>query len=96
MKRDELLLKAAELVNGARADVYGDAYENHQRIAKMWEVILGTPITVEDVYMCMIAVKLARLANMQNHEDSWVDIAGYAALGGEALFNIDDVKGVMK
>jgi hypothetical protein len=31
----------------------------------------------------MVAVKQARLIISPNHEDSWVDIAGYAALGGE-------------
>jgi hypothetical protein len=31
----------------------------------------------------MIGVKLARLANKMGHEDTWMDIAGYAALGWE-------------
>jgi hypothetical protein len=31
----------------------------------------------------MADVKLARLANDDKHEDSWVDLAGYAACGGE-------------
>ena len=40
-------------------------------------------ITVEQVYACMIAVKLSRLIETPDHEDSWIDICGYAALGGE-------------
>jgi len=35
------------------------------------------------VYACMIAVKLSRLIETPDHEDSWIDICGYAALGGE-------------
>lgn len=40
----------------------------------------------------MIAVKIARILNGgHNHTDSWLDIAGYAQLGGE-LFNANEVK----
>lgn len=84
MKRAELLQKSADLIDGDRAKIYGDARENHERIATMWSAILGQDLTADQVYMCMIAVKLARLANTPDHEDSWVDIAGYAALGGES------------
>lgn len=83
MNRKEILNKAESLVNGPRAKEYGDAHENHDRIAKMWSVLLDTEVSVEQVYQCMIAVKLARLTVTPEHEDSWVDIAGYAALGGE-------------
>ena len=83
MNRAEVLSKAESLVNGPRAKEYGDAHENHARIAKMWSVLLDTEVSVEQVYQCMIAVKLARLTVTPEHEDSWVDIAGYAALGGE-------------
>lgn len=83
MKRKEILSLASKLVDETRAEVYGDSYENHDRIARMWSVILGQEVTVSQVYQCMIAVKLARLYNSPDHEDSWVDIAGYAALGGE-------------
>ena len=83
MKREEILQKAESSVNGPRAKDYGDAYENHDRIAKIWSVILDKEITVSQVYQCMVAVKQARLIISPNHEDSWVDIAGYAALGGE-------------
>ncbi len=83
MKRDEILETAKELVNGPRAKSYGEAYKNHERIALMWSVLLEKDITVSQVYQCMVAVKLARLIVTPEHEDSWVDICGYAALGGE-------------
>jgi len=82
MKRDQLLQKAEELINGDRAEEYGDAKKNFEDIAKMWSVILEKEITPQQMALCMIMVKAARLMKT-DHEDSWVDIAGYAALGGE-------------
>lgn len=83
MNRVDVLSSAKELVNGVRAQAYGDAYKNHERIAKLWSVILEKDVSVAEVYQCMILVKTARLMNTPDHEDSWVDIAGYASLGGE-------------
>jgi hypothetical protein len=83
MNRDEVLADAKEKINGPRAKDYGDAYENHDKIAKMWSAILGMEVTVAQVYQCMLAVKIGRLITTPEHEDTWVDIAGYAALGGE-------------
>jgi hypothetical protein len=83
MKREQILDKAKVLISGERAKDYGDAYLNHKRIAELWSPILDKDITVEQVYACMIAVKLSRLIETPDHEDSWIDICGYAALGGE-------------
>ncbi len=83
MNRKEILEKAESLVNGPRAQDYGDAYDNHERIAQMWSVLLDTDVSVSQVYQCMVAVKLARLIVTPDHEDSWIDICGYGALGGE-------------
>jgi hypothetical protein len=83
MKRDKLLDEAKNLVNGPRARDYGDAYENHERVAQLWSTILGQDVSVSQVYQCLMALKLARLIVSPTHTDSWVDIAGYASLGGE-------------
>ena len=83
MKREQILDKAKTLISGERAKDYGDAYLNHKRIAELWSPILDKDITVEQVYACMIAVKLSRLIETPDHEDSWIDICGYAALGAE-------------
>jgi len=82
MKRDEILETAQSLINGARASEYGDAKENFQDIADLWSVFLSRPTTRQEVAVCMVLVKSARLMK-SNTEDSWVDICGYAALGGE-------------
>ena len=83
MNRKEVLRKTESLINGPRAKEYGDAHENHARIAQMWSVLLDKPVTIQQVYQCMVAVKLARLIVTPDHEDSWIDICGYGALGGE-------------
>lgn len=80
--RSNVLAQADKLVNGARADEYGDAKQNFGDIAKMWSVLLGTDVTAQQVALCMIAVKSARLMKSDS-PDSWVDICGYGALGGE-------------
>ena len=83
MKRNELLDTANNLVNGPRANDYGDAYENHERVAQLWSPILGQDVSVSQVYQCLIALNLARLSVTPTHIDSWIDIAGYASLAGE-------------
>ena len=82
MKREEILQEAETLINGDRAKDYGDAYVNHKRIADMWSVVFGKEVTVRQVILSMIAMKVARLVH-DSKEDSWVDVCGYAALGGE-------------
>ena len=81
--RVKVLENAKQLVNKDRAEVYGDSKINHDRIAKLWSVILGKEITSQQVIMCMTALKLARLIETPNHTDTWTDICGYGALGGE-------------
>ena len=82
MIRDDILDQAKDLINNDRASDQGDAYINHKRIADLWSVILGKKIEVEDVVLCMIAMKMARLVH-QKKTDSIVDICGYSALLGE-------------
>ena len=69
MNRKQILDKAEKMINGPRAKDYGDAHENHQRIAMLWSVLLNKEITVAQVYQCMIAVKLSRLIETPEHED---------------------------
>ena len=87
MTRDELLEEAKTLINGPRAEQYGSALINHERIATIWNVLLQrkllSKITPEEVTMMMIGLKLARLSQDADQNDTWIDIIGYAALGGE-------------
>lgn len=81
--RDEILDTARTLINGDRRQTYGDATVSFSRIASLWTVILDTDVSPGDVARCMVAMKLARLSGSDEHRDSWIDIAGYAALGAE-------------
>lgn len=80
--RAEILREAETLINGDRAKAYGPPEVNFGRIARGWEVILGTHITAEQVALCMAWLKIARLCEGP-HRDSYIDGAGYLALAGE-------------
>ena len=83
MTREELLKKAAETVCGSREQAHGNPHGTFERIAKAWSAYLNVELTAADVAVMMILFKTARLRGNPKHEDSWVDIAGYAACGAE-------------
>jgi len=68
--------EALALVGGQRAEIYGTPADNMQRTADLWAAYLGTTVTARDVAMCMVLVKVARIAN-QGHRDGFVDAVGY-------------------
>lgn len=86
----DILNEALETVKG-RGLNYGKPEDNFQRIALIWNAHMvnrfgleAAPVlTPQDVSMMMILLKVARLQNSPEHHDSWVDVAGYAACGGE-------------
>jgi hypothetical protein len=82
MDKFELLQKTADVVK-ERGEKYGSMLDNHIRIARLWSVLLDTEVTPEQVALCMIAVKQARLMETPDHDDSWQDILGYALVGYE-------------
>jgi len=77
-RRKELLRQAEQCVCTDRNLTYGDAEDNFTSIAKYWSVYLGVPVTALDVGSLMILFKLARTQNIPTHQDSWVDLIGYA------------------
>jgi hypothetical protein len=78
----EYLDKAAKIVQGQRQFDYGNKYENHENISKLWSAYLGYEVSPHDVAICMLLVKVARLKHRKT-EDCYVDMAGYAAIAGE-------------
>lgn len=80
----KILHEADALINGQRQQDYGDKLENFSQIAMLWQGTLarklapGVSITPEDVALCMMQVKIARLAKSPDHRDSVMDVAGYA------------------
>jgi hypothetical protein len=92
MKREEILQTAIGLINGDRAKDYGDAYENHKRIAELWSVVFGIKVTAYQVILCLILLKVARLIYSPQKTDSWIDLAGYSGIGGSFEEKLKDDK----
>jgi len=89
--RADILNAAEQCVNGSRDDEYGNPEDNFQTIARFWTAYLGnrhtTIIGPEDVAAMMVLMKIARISNGAPKADNWVDLAGYAACGGEIESN---------
>ncbi len=83
MKREEILEKAKECVTGNRAQDYGSPEDNFGRISALWSVYKGIAFTSRDVAAMLALLKIARIASGNAKDDSWIDLAGYAACGGE-------------
>lgn len=93
MTRKEILDAAEKCVNGSREQDYGTPENNFHLIAGLWNAYLSaacmgqggkfTGIAVQDVAALMALLKIARLAVNPEHTDSWVDLCGYGACGGE-------------
>ena len=60
---------------------YGSPYSNHVAVAQLWSVLLQKDVSPNEVVMCMVALKLARLIHEPTHDDSWADIIGYGGIG---------------
>lgn len=85
MKRAEILEVARQAVTKDRAATHGDLEDNFSAIAQIWSVRLGRTITSEQVAIMLVDLKTVRAWGNPTHEDNWVDIAGYAACGGELV-----------
>lgn len=83
MTRPEILQKAEACVCGHREQEYGSPENNFQTIADLWRAYKGVDFTSVDVAMMMALLKIARIQSGTATEDSFVDLAGYAACGGE-------------
>ena len=79
----EMFLRHVAQVIADRSAQYGDAAGNMAAIAKRWSATLGHTITATQVVLCLLDLKLARLAHDPTHEDSVVDVCGYATLLAE-------------
>lgn len=79
MNGEQLLQHALQTFERRRAN-YGLAKHHFREVARRWSLILNCQITPQQVVMCLIELKLARLKENPTHLDSIIDIAGYAAV----------------
>ena len=70
----------AASVVAERRKIYGEPAAAMATLARRWSITLGRPITPAEVVLCLIDLKLARLGHDPKHQDSIVDVAGYAAV----------------
>ena len=76
----EAMLRHAATVVAERSRAYGAPAGSMELLAKRWSITLGRTVTPAQAVMCLIDLKLTRLAHDPNHQDSILDIAGYAAV----------------
>ncbi|WNO28740.1 hypothetical protein SEA_FLAMETHROWER_25 [Microbacterium phage FlameThrower] len=88
-KREEILRTANTIIHGDREKDYGAPIDSFTRLAEAFNLVLGpmlkpgARVTPAGAAALMIAMKLSRLAGGDLKDDTWVDLAGYAALGAE-------------
>ena len=93
LDREVLLELARDAVMRGREEAYGSPESSFTLIAKFWSAFLEIEIGPADVAAMMGLLKIARVRNDPAHEDSWVDLAGYAANGYEVSRDAAKVRG---
>lgn len=87
MERAEVLDTAKNCVCGKREQDYGRAEDNFGIIAELWNVYLKgigrRELGGRDVAHMMCYLKLGRITTGTATDDSYVDLAGYAACAAE-------------
>ena len=87
--RSAILQTAEAYVTKDRATEHGDMENNFATIASFWNTYLssrfGISVSLEphDVALLMGLLKIARAASNPKRMDNYIDLAGYAACGGE-------------
>ena len=85
MTRKEILAEGEKCICNDRNMQYGEPEDNFSDIAKLWSVFIN--ITAPQVAEMMILLKTARIKSSEGRDkDSWIDVAGYSACGGELMF----------
>ena len=83
MNRSEILDTAKKYVTKDRNQTHGKPEDTFGAIARVWSARLGVEITPAQVCILMADLKACRAWENPEHDDNWIDMAGYAACGGE-------------
>lgn len=94
MNREEILAQAKTNVCGDREYDYGVPENNFETIAVLWSTYIRAvrpeskdwafnELEAKDVAAMLALLKIARIATGHGKADNWIDLAGYAACGGE-------------
>lgn len=91
----DVLDEAKGVVTGERQDQYGKPEDSFATIAGYWNVYLnaihaltpgGPGLTALDADHMLTLMKIARMTGGKNKRDNYVDLAGYATIAGDVLF----------
>jgi Domain of unknown function (DUF6378) len=63
-----------------RGQEYGPPAEHFEQVARRWSLTLGSTVRPEQVVLCLLDLKVARLAHDPAHWDSLVDLIGYSVV----------------
>jgi Domain of unknown function (DUF6378) len=95
--QERLMMEALDIINGARRNSYGPPERNFHRIATLWTAYLRASgsssrhvagiLGAIDVCHMLDLVKLARLIETPNHEDSIRDRFGYQGCYVDLVYN---------
>lgn len=97
MTRQQILEAAAQCVLKDRQNTHGSPENSFSTIAAFWQIYLDSIgvfkslqpeggsryLEPADVAVMMALLKIARIAQNPQHVDSWTDLVGYGACGGE-------------
>lgn len=87
LNKGQILDTAKANIYGERQQAYGIPRKHLDLVAAHWNAYLigrgSTPLLGHDVALLLALLKVARLIETPDHTDSWADLAGYAAIGGE-------------
>ena len=94
MKIKDVLERAEQVVLVDRQKEYNQVSktEMHSRIAEAWSATLGRMVTPHEVALCMVQLKVIRAACQPGHEDSYVDMVGYASIAAEIMHEDQQTK----
>lgn len=90
--RADILRNAEQCVCGDRDTQYGSPEKSFKVISNFWSDYLREKfiktggiydLSSSDVAAMMCLFKIARVATGTSKKDNWIDLAGYAACGGE-------------
>ena len=84
MNAEQFLEHAAGLVARRRRQ-HGEPLDLFERVAVRWSQVVGTKVSPAQVIICLVDLKVARLAHDPRHLDSITDVACYAGCLAEVL-----------
>ena len=82
MQPSDITNLATEILDTTRAKQHGDYAVGFTRAAQIWSAILDVDVTPHQVALCMAGIKIARSTMNPNHNDNFIDLAGYAGIAG--------------